>query len=74
MSILDGALDAANYGAALLEDKAPGAGPPLGADGQSATMDGMTTIGGEVAAGFEPVREAFAENRPGAGRPDAVGV
>ncbi len=25
-------------------------------------MDSMTVIGGEVAAGFEPVREAFAEN------------
>jgi CubicO group peptidase (beta-lactamase class C family) len=25
-------------------------------------MGGMTTIGGDVAAGFEPVREAFAEN------------
>ncbi len=25
-------------------------------------MDGMTTIHGEVAAGFEPVREAFGVN------------
>jgi CubicO group peptidase (beta-lactamase class C family) len=25
-------------------------------------MDGMTTMDGEVAAGFEPVREAFAAN------------
>jgi CubicO group peptidase (beta-lactamase class C family) len=30
-------------------------------------MDGMTTIEGEVAAGFEPVREAFAANFSGHG-------
>jgi hypothetical protein len=33
-------------------------------------MDGMTTIHGEVAAGFEPVREAFAANFAQHGRSD----